>query len=215
MLAALALAVVAWTAGPAMARPHGGGGHGGGGHGGGFGHGGFGHGGFGHGGFGHGGFGHGGFGHRGFGYGGWGYYPGYSYGYSYPGYGYSYPSAGYGYSGPAPVIVDSTPTPAEPAQNYTYIEHRDGDNIGRVHLHVPASAKVWVDGEATKQKGSDRDFMTPPLRSGQEFTYTFKARWNQDGRNVERTKQVRVKANDTAKVDFTAPKKVVERAAAK
>jgi len=219
MLTTLALAAVAWTAGPAMARPRGGGGHGGGGHGGG----------------GHGGGGgrHGGFGHRGIGFGGWGgyglggYYPSYGYGYSYPsyGYGYAYPSYGYsdyGYTydsgvpytvGSAPVIVGSAPTPA--AQNYTYVEHRDGDNIGRVHVHVPANARVWVDGEATKQKGSDRDFMTPPLRDGQELSYTIKAQWNQDGQNVERTRQVRVKANDTANIDFTAPKKEVERTTTK
>jgi uncharacterized protein (TIGR03000 family) len=105
--------------------------------------------------------------------------------------------------------------PARPVQNYTYIEHRDGDNIGRVHVHVPANARVWVDGEATRQKGTDRDFMTPPLRSRQELTYTFKAQWNQDGRNVERTLQVRVKANDTANVDFTASKAEVVHTTAK
>jgi uncharacterized protein (TIGR03000 family) len=137
-----------------------------------------------------------------------GYYPRY-------GYGYSYPRYSYGYSYPAPVIVRSATWPAVPAQSYTYIERRDGDNIGRVHVHVPAGAKVWVDGEETKQKGGDRDFMTPPLRPEQEFTYTIKAQWNQDGRNVERTQQVLVKANDTANVDFTAPPKEVERTRAK
>jgi uncharacterized protein (TIGR03000 family) len=136
-----------------------------------------------------------------------------SYGYSYPSYTYSYPS--YAYSYRAPVIVGSTLVRAEPAQTYTYVEHRDGDNIGRVHVRVPANARVWVDGEATRQKGTDRDFMTPPLRSGSEFTYSIKAQWNQDGRNVERIRQVRVKANDTANVDFTAPKKEVERIIAK
>jgi uncharacterized protein (TIGR03000 family) len=139
----------------------------------------------------------------------------YSYGYSSPSYSYpsySYPSYGYSYS--APVVVRAT-TPAVPAQSYTYIDHRDGDNVGRLHVHVPASAKVWVDGEATKQKGSDRDFMTPPLRPEQEFTYTIKAQWNQDGRNMERTRQVRLRANDTASIDFTAPPKELEHTATK
>src|SRR5262249_7250775 len=79
----------------------------------------------------------------------------------------------------------------------------EGDNIGRVHVHVPANARVWIDGEATRQKGADRDFMTPPLSPGQEFTYKIKAQWNQDGQNRERTQTVRVRPNDVAKVDFT------------
>jgi uncharacterized protein (TIGR03000 family) len=131
-----------------------------------------------------------------------------SYGYAYPSYAYSYPSNGYNLDS-TPVIVGST---AMPAENYTYTEHRDGDNIGRVRVHLPANAKLWVDGEQTRQKGADRDFMTPPLRPDQELTYTFKAQWNQDGRNVERTRQVRVKANDSANVDFTAPQKVARTA---
>jgi uncharacterized protein (TIGR03000 family) len=193
-LTAIALAAVAWTAVPAPARPRGGGGGRGGGHGG-----------HSHGGA-HRGSAHS---HRGpviflrayprFRY----YYPGYGYGYYYPGdnpllYGYDYV--------PDPNDPDLPPVPWDASEKDVVAVAKPSDNIGRVRIRVPEGARLWVDGQATKQTGSQREFETPPLQPGSTYQYSIKAQWSKDGQTVERTLPVRVRANRTTAVDFTAPK---------
>ena len=46
-------------------------------------------------------------------------------------------------------------------------------------------------------------FVTPPLQPGQEYTYTLKARWTENGQPVERTRQIMVRPGQTATVDFS------------
>jgi uncharacterized protein (TIGR03000 family) len=133
------------------------------------------------------------------------YYPGYGYGYYYPGYyplGYDYD---YDYV-PNPLDPDVIPVPADTPEKEVLPMPKKADNIGYVQVRVPADAKVWVDDQATRQTGTDREFQTPPLRPGSTYMYSLKAQWTKDGQTVERTQQVRVKANSTAKVDFTTLK---------
>ncbi len=227
----LALALCLWTALPAEAA-HGGGGGGHGGSGGGHagfggGHAGFG-GGYGRGYAGYGGYGrgYGGYG-RGYGgyyggygggyYGGYGYYPGYGYGlygYSpYYGYGYSYPVYGgypvygYDYGYVVPPVLGSNVTPALATQNYAYVPPAPAvDNLAHVRVIVPANAKVWFDGAATKETGSQREFVSPPLSDNGIYAYTVKATWMQDGKPVEHTLKVKVERNKTSVADFNSMK---------
>ena len=43
---------------------------------------------------------------------------------------------------------------------------------------------------------------SPPLSAGQAYHYTVKARWEQNGRQVERTRRVEVRAGQRSRVDF-------------
>ncbi len=150
------------------------------------------------------------YGRRGYGYG--GYYPGYGYGlggygyggyglggYGYGGYGYGlggyYPGYDYGYTGP--VYIDPT---IDSRQSGYYSPPRD--NSAAIHLSVPSGAKVWVDDSPTKQSGQERNFVTPPLKTGKTFSYQIKAQWMENGTPVEQTRTVKVRANETSNVDF-------------
>jgi uncharacterized protein (TIGR03000 family) len=72
----------------------------------------------------------------------------------------------------------------------------------RVVVQVPADARVWFDDNQTGQKGSLRRFVTPGLTPGEKFTYEIRARWKQDGRDVEQTQTVAVQAGSEYQVTF-------------
>ena len=131
-----------------------------------------------------------------------GYYPGYFGGYdggyydndyspgvildTTPSYNYS-PS--YYYTPPAAVVTPDTTTVP--------------DGRAQVEVRVPApDAQVFFDGAATQQRGMDRMFISPPLTSGQNQTYSIEARWTENGRPVDMTKSVTVTPGRTATVDF-------------
>jgi uncharacterized protein (TIGR03000 family) len=69
-------------------------------------------------------------------------------------------------------------------------------------VRVPADAEVWFSGQQTVQRGSQRRFVTPPLEDGQVWKYEVRARWKQDGKDVEQTRRIAVHAGDRVTVDF-------------
>ena len=76
----------------------------------------------------------------------------------------------------------------------------------RITVRLPADAKLWVDGVATKQTGPVRLFYTPPvLRAGLTYRYTFRAEWNQGNKKVVREAPVLVRATGSSELDFTKP----------
>lgn len=192
-----------------------GGGHGGGGHyGGGFG-------GY-HGGYNHGGYGHSFGSHPDYGYHhSYGYYPyrGYSdyYG-SYPYYNtYPYVGSSYdsGYSGSYGDVGSSTP----PAVNYQSFyppatAATEPDNRAHVTVTLPAGAQVWFDGTATSSTGPVRQFDSPPLTPGSQYSYEVRARWNENGHEVTQTKRVEVTAGAHVNVNFPVPPKTAAQASA-
>ena len=187
-----------------------------------------------YGGYGWGGYGYGYPGFFGAGYGlpalGYGttYAPGYGLTYGYPGvltapYGYAgYP--GYGLTVPAGWAARPAPSMAV----YSPTSHRwsrvagvgepgsvrlppsgggaDADTTATVQVEVPANATLWFDGVQTKQTGARRTFHTPALERGHSYHYDVKARWEQDGKPVERTRRVDVYAGARVTVDFNQPK---------
>lgn len=151
---------------------------------------------YGYGGYGYGGYGYGGYGSRFWDPGWYSSYsaPRYSY-YSSPGY-YTYPSTTY-YSAPAVTYSPSTtysqsvPSTTYSAAPSTASSSRDTAHI-RVHVPDP-SAQLWVNDAPTQQRGTQRVFETPPLRSDRTNTYEVRAKWqDEDGRTMEQTRTVRV-----------------------
>jgi uncharacterized protein (TIGR03000 family) len=204
---------------------------------GGFGYGGLGYGGLGYGGLGYAGYGYGmpGLGYGGttyapgygmtYGYGGASTSP-----YSYVGYGntytpYRFANSGYrgvGYAGYGTTVPSSwamapnsyvafyppsfpRSSPAAPATPAGY--GGGADNRATVQVEVPAGATLWFDGVQTKQTGAMRTFTTPALESGRSYHYDVKARWEQDGKPVERTRRVDVYPGARVTVDFNQPGK--------
>jgi uncharacterized protein (TIGR03000 family) len=79
------------------------------------------------------------------------------------------------------------------------------DNRVRIHLQVPANARVTFDGEKTAQTGSSRDFITPPLPSGKEFSYAVRAEWTENGQKMESTRSIMIHAGDRVSLDLSKP----------
>jgi uncharacterized protein (TIGR03000 family) len=144
------------------------------------------------------GYGGGGYGYgRGYGYGGIGIgvgvWPGYYY--SNPGY-YAAPS-NYYYSNPVVQVP-----PAEIRQSF-YSEPAASNQTVTVTVLVPtADAQVWFNGAATTQQGMQRVFSSPPLDQGFSYTYTIKGRWMENGRAVDRERQVNVQSGQSITVDL-------------
>jgi uncharacterized protein (TIGR03000 family) len=79
-----------------------------------------------------------------------------------------------------------------------------GDMPAFIDVQVPADAQIWFDGESTSQGGMERTFRSPPLAQGQNYSYEVKARWNENGKDMERTRKVGVHAGERVNVNLMA-----------
>jgi uncharacterized protein (TIGR03000 family) len=85
-------------------------------------------------------------------------------------------------------------------------ERQEGTKASaEITLIVPADAEVFVDGAATKQRGTQRVFETPALEVGKKFTYEIRVKWTAAGKPVENTRSVEVTGGGKVRVDFTEP----------
>jgi uncharacterized protein (TIGR03000 family) len=67
-------------------------------------------------------------------------------------------------------------------------------------------AKLWIDGAATKQKGTNRLYVTPPAPGCATLTYTLKASWEPNNyTEVIRTRVVEIKPGRTTEIDLRQP----------
>ena len=83
-----------------------------------------------------------------------------------------------------------------------------GEATADVTVVLPANAKLYFDGHLTAQTGSERTFTTPPLAAGAGFHYDLLARWTENGKVVEKTRKVQVRAGARIRVVFAdEPKK--------
>jgi uncharacterized protein (TIGR03000 family) len=65
---------------------------------------------------------------------------------------------------------------------------------------------IWLEGTKTLQTGTSRAFISPPLEAGHRYVYEIRARWQQDGKEVEQAQTVTVRAGSRVRVLFpTAP----------
>jgi uncharacterized protein (TIGR03000 family) len=79
-------------------------------------------------------------------------------------------------------------------------------NSATMNVRVPADAEIWFEGSKTGQIGPTRTFVSPPLEPGRGFTYEVRARWTQNGKDVDQTRQVHVHAGDNVDVKFDTNK---------
>lgn len=115
---------------------------------------------------------------------------------TYQSYSYSVPSVTYSVVPPLGGTEPAPPEDQKPAP----------DNAVHLQLKVPEGAEVYFDGTRTKQNGTTREFTSPPLTPGKQYTYRISVRYTgPDGKQVNDTRDIRVRPNDWFAIDFTRP----------
>ena len=136
-------------------------------------------------------------------YGGGRYREYYSYGRGYGWANYPGPVPGpiYRFDSPAlqpPKRLPPTAPPPEPSQ----LASLPKANVAYLSVEVPADAEVWLEDTRTQQTGPVRQFVSPPLAPGGRYAYAVRARWTEEGREVEQTQEVIVQPGERARVHF-------------
>jgi uncharacterized protein (TIGR03000 family) len=69
-------------------------------------------------------------------------------------------------------------------------------------VRVPnPDAQIWFDDHRTQQGGTQRTFESPPLQPG-TYTYQVRAKWRQDGKDMNQTRTVTVRPGQEVRIDF-------------
>jgi uncharacterized protein (TIGR03000 family) len=127
----------------------------------------------------------------------WGFYPQFYYGPD----AYYYGPGWYDYSPSytdSPIYVPQTSRHVEDEfSEWTQLDQRVA---ARIFVPVP-DAQLWVDDQEMTTGGVRRSFVSPPLDAG-TYTYTFRARWTENGKTIERTKSVEVQPGDRISVNL-------------
>jgi uncharacterized protein (TIGR03000 family) len=138
-----------------------------------------------------------------------GYAPAAGYSYAAPSFyapGYVYTAPGYYvYSAPGYYVAPySYAAPAAAAQTAAYYgANAFGDRPAVIDLRVPAGAVVKFGAEKTTQAGTERRFISPPLRAGRDYTYDVQVQWKDGDRTVDRHRTVDVRAGEEVNVEVT------------
>jgi uncharacterized protein (TIGR03000 family) len=77
------------------------------------------------------------------------------------------------------------------------------ETTARVNVLVPTDATLFIQGTRMNQTGSYREFVSPPLVPGEDYTYNVRAVWNENGQEVRRDQVVRVRPGERFEVDMT------------
>lgn len=76
-------------------------------------------------------------------------------------------------------------------------------NTARLIIELAPDAELWLEGAKTSQTGPTRTFVTPALVPGEQYEYTVKARWvDEGGRPVEKEQAVKVFAGAQVRITF-------------
>jgi uncharacterized protein (TIGR03000 family) len=111
---------------------------------------------------------------------------------------------------PGSAPTDTTPTPPKPTTDTTPTPPKPTPppkstsvpGPARLIVDLPADAKLYVDGQLTKTSSARRDFSTPELEPGKAYFYELRAEVTRDGKAIDRTQRVTVRAGEISKVSF-------------
>lgn len=110
----------------------------------------------------------------------------------------TYYTPSYSYSTTPGTVVTSDPVITQTS----YYESGDSRK-SLLTVIVPASdAQIWLNGTLMSTQGIERNFSSPPLDAGVNYTYSVKAQWSVDGKPVEQLRDVTVRAGQRSTVDF-------------
>jgi uncharacterized protein (TIGR03000 family) len=77
------------------------------------------------------------------------------------------------------------------------------ETTARLNVLVPSDASLFIQGTRMNQTGSYREFVSPPLVPGEEYTYNVRAVWNENGHEVSRDQLVHVRPGERYNVNLT------------
>jgi uncharacterized protein (TIGR03000 family) len=77
-----------------------------------------------------------------------------------------------------------------------------GENAAVIVVQTADDAKVYFDGEPTRQGGAVRTYFTPDLAPGKEFHYDLKVEVVRDGQTMTRMERIAVRAGQTTRLDL-------------
>jgi uncharacterized protein (TIGR03000 family) len=81
--------------------------------------------------------------------------------------------------------------------------------------HLPEDARIWFEDEPTKQTGTLRQFLSPPLTPGKNYTYTVRVQWPEEGKWVSQVHSFPIHAGGIHCIDVIASQsRAVEKAVA-
>jgi uncharacterized protein (TIGR03000 family) len=80
-----------------------------------------------------------------------------------------------------------------------------GIRRAEVDVRLPsAKAEIWFDGVKMTQTGKTRHFYTPRLEPASRYTYSVRARWEENGKTREVRRDIFLRAGDVLEVDLTS-----------
>lgn len=82
---------------------------------------------------------------------------------------------------------------------------RAGETPATIRVLLPPDAALTIDGAPTQSTSAVRNFVTPPLRAGQDFRYDLRAQLVRDGKNVTIERRVTVRAGQETVTDLGLP----------
>ena len=77
-------------------------------------------------------------------------------------------------------------------------------------VQFPASAEVWVNGKKVDGDGATRTLTSPPLTTGERYTFAVKARWTLDGDAYEWERTIALGPGERSRATVAAGFKVKE-----
>jgi uncharacterized protein (TIGR03000 family) len=80
-----------------------------------------------------------------------------------------------------------------------------GSDRAALVIHLPANAKLTVDGTATKATSDTRRFVTPALEPGATYRYVLRGELDRNGAKVTASQNVEVRAGKTSEVYMEFP----------
>lgn len=114
---------------------------------------------------------------------------------------YSYYTPSYSYYPPSTTVVTS-----DPVISQTSFYEPSDSRKSLLTVIVPTSdTQIWLNGTLMSSQGFERNYSSPPLEAGLNYTYSVKAQWMIDGKPVEQLRDVTVRAGQRSTVDFRLP----------
>ncbi|HWG45600.1 MAG TPA: TIGR03000 domain-containing protein [Gemmataceae bacterium] len=145
--------------------------------------------------------------------GGYGYGGGYAWGGTMPLNGYAASPILYGSNFATPMVMGNLPFGLGTTQSFYYNPTSNSGNEATIIVHLPANARLTIDGQATQSTSGTRTFVSPPLEAGKTYTYTLRGELDRNGRMVNAKQTVDVHAGGVSEItlDFPAANQEAEQ----
>jgi len=80
-----------------------------------------------------------------------------------------------------------------------------GTARSKLVVHLPADARLTIDGHATQSTADTRTFTTPALATGKTYYYTLKAEMDRNGEKVVTSRDITIRPGRDAEVYLEFP----------